>query len=510
MKASVPSSPAPEVVVLRRRVPATTDRLVSIRPAAGEAVPAPPASEVRTVPVAAPAAPARVRMVVSRPVPERVESARVEAERAAPVSVVAARKVPVRSAPVVAAAAKAPTPRALAAQASADDALGLLTRLHERRSELLCLVLLEPSASAVLGAIAAEIDKGEEQIGSVVAEPELAPEEARRRFDALRTGLARLHREHGESLPFAGGAALGRSALSIALENALRATRPAVAAVPLHWDCVERLVQASWVARVRARDVSGLPNELVARARRLDREIASIIDGLVAKHQGLVANVARQYQGLGLSREDLMQDGNLGLLRGIDKFDLRRGKPFGSYAVWWVRQGVRHALATQARTIRLPVQQLANRYALGRASRRLAHTLGREPSEQELAQATGMSAQNISDLMRVSTEPVSLETPRSSESEATIGDVIADSDTPSPNEQTAAKESLVELGALLDELSPRERHVLTLRFGLDGEEERTLEEIGRTLELTRERVRQICAEALEKLNRVSRNRKLDL
>jgi RNA polymerase primary sigma factor len=261
---------------------------------------------------------------------------------------------------------------------------------------------------------------------------------------------------------------------------------------------------------VRARDVSGLPGELVARVRRLDREVASTIDGLIAKHQGLVANVARQYQGLGLSREDLMQDGNLGLLRGIDKFDLRRGKPFGSYAVWWVRQGVRHALATQARTIRLPVQQLANRYALGRASRRLAHTLGREPSEQELAQATGMSAQNISELMRVSTEPVSLETPRSSESEATIGDVIADTTTQSPTEQTSAKESLLELRALLDDLTPRERHVVNLRFGLDGEDERTLEEIGRSLELTRERVRQICAEALDKLNRATRARGLDL
>lgn len=491
MKASAPSSPAPEVVVLRRRVPATTDRLVSIRPASDEPVSAPPASGVRSVP--APAAPARapLRKVVSRPVP--------------------ARLVPGRTAPVAAArVATAEAPRAAAAQANADEALGLLTRLHERRAELLGLALLEPAASTVLDAIAAELDKGEAPIGSIVDEPELAPEEARRRFDALRAGLSRLHQEHGHALPFAGVAPQARSAASSAVENALRACRAAAVAVPLQWDSVERLLQASWVARVRARDVSGLPAELVARVRRLDREVASIIDGLVAKHQGLVANVARQYQGLNLSREDLMQDGNLGLLRGIDKFDLRRGKPFGSYAVWWVRQGVRHALATQARTIRLPVQQLANRYTLGRASRRLAHTLGREPSEQELAQATGMSPQNISDLLRVSTEPVSLETPRSSESEATIGDAIADTTSQSPNEQISAKQSLVELRALIDGLTPREQHVVNLRFGLDGEEERTLEEIGRSLELTRERVRQICAEALDKLNRATRARGLDL
>jgi RNA polymerase primary sigma factor len=242
----------------------------------------------------------------------------------------------------------------------------------------------------------------------------------------------------------------------------------------------------------------------------MDREVASSVDSLVAKYQGLVAKVARQYQGMGLSREDLMQDGSLGLLRGIEKFDLRRGKPFGAYAVWWVRQGVRHALATQARTIRLPVQQLANRRALGRASRRLAHMLGREPSEQELAEATGMSQQGIADLLRASAEPVSLETPRSSDSESTIGDVIVDSDMKSPNEQASAKESHEELRGLLDELTPREWHVVNLRFGLDGEDERTLEEIGRSLELTRERVRQICAEALDKLNRATRNRQLDL
>jgi RNA polymerase primary sigma factor len=273
---------------------------------------------------------------------------------------------------------------------------------------------------------------------------------------------------------------------------------------------VQRLLKASWIARVRALDVLGLPDELVARVRRLDREVASSIDALVAQYQGLVGKVARQYQGLGLSREDLMQDGSLGLLRGIDKFDLRRGKPFASYAVWWVRQGVRNALATQARTIRLPVEQLSNRYALGRASRSLAHTLGREPSAQELAQATGLSPQSISDLMLVSAEPVSLDMPRSSESEATIGDVIADTETRAPNEQTSARESLMELRTLLDGLTAREQHVVNLRFGLDGEDERTLEEIGRTLKLTRERVRQICAEALEKLNCAARSRGFDL
>lgn len=472
--------------MLRRRGPAATDRLVSIRPPAAEREAAPPPSAVRTIP--GPARPARapMRRVVPGPA--------------------AARTMPVTAVR----AATAEAPRSVAVQASTDEVLQLSTRLHERRAELLCLALLEPAASAVLAAIAAELDEGELVIGLVVDEPELVPEEARRRFDALRAELGRLHREPDHAWPFAPTGPLARSGPPSPLDSALRASRAAAAAVTLQWDCVERLLRAGWIARVRARDVAGLPGELVARVRRLDREVASVIGSLVVRHQGLVAHVARQYQGLGLSREDLMQDGNLGLLRGIDKFDLRRGKPFGSYAVWWVRQGVRHALATQARTIRLPVQQLANRYTLGRAARRLAHTLGREPSEQELAQATGMSLQSISDLMRVSAEPVSLETPRSSESEATIGDVVADTETRSPSEQTSAKESLMELRALLDELTPRERHVVHLRFGLDGEDERTLEEIGRSLTLTRERVRQICAEALDKLNRATRVRRLDL
>jgi RNA polymerase sigma factor (sigma-70 family) len=486
MKASVSSSPVTEVVVLRRRVVSTTtDRLVSIRPAPVEPASPPPASEVRTVPAPASSTRARVQIVAPRSVPT--------------VPPVAARITRANAAPLAAATPSSP-----------DEAAEILTRVHERRAELLCLALLEPVSGTVLSAIATELDKGESQIGSVVDEPELAPEQARQRFDVLRAGLERLHSEHCQAWPFAGPARITRSGGSNLVENALRASRALAALVRLQWDTVERLLRASWIARVRALDVAGLPDELVARVRRLDREVASSIDFLVAKYQGLVGKVARQYQGLGLSREDLMQDGSLGLLRGIERFDVRRGKPFVSYAVWWVRQSVRHALATQARTIRLPVEQLSNRYALGRASRSLAHTLGREPSVQELAAATGQSPQSISDLMLVSSEPVSLDMPRSADSESTIGDVIADSDGRAPSEHTSARESLVELKGLLGELSPREQHVVTLRFGLDGEDERTLEEIGQSLKLTRERVRQICAEALSKMNSAASSRGLDL
>jgi RNA polymerase primary sigma factor len=489
MKASVPSSPAsaPEVIVLRRRVPTTTDRLVSIRPAAAESASASATPEVRTASAPAPALPPRTRVQMVAPRPVAAPTVAVATARMASVQAVAPAK---------------PAP--------SDEVVAALTRLHERRVELLCLALLQPATSMLLAAIADELDKGEAQIGSVVDEPDLTPEQARQRFDALRAGLERLHREHGHAWPFPGVGTRLRSGAPNAFESALDASGALVASVRLQWDSMERLLKASWIGRVRARDVSGLPSELVTRVRRLDREAAASIDSVVTKYQGLVAKMARQYRGLGLSREDLMQDGSLGLLRGIDKFDLRRGKPFGSYAIWWVRQGVRHALATQARTIRLPVQQLANRYALGRASRRLGHTLGRDPSEQELAEATGMSPESVSELLRASTEPVSLETPRSNDSDSTIGDMIADTGMKSPNEQASARQSLLELRALLDELTPRERHVVTQRFGLDGEDERTLEEIGQSLGLTRERVRQICSEAVDKLNRVTRTRQLEL
>lgn len=478
MKATVSSSsPMPEVVVLRRRVVAAADRVVALRPATPERTSPAPASEVRT---AAPASAVRARAKIVMP-----------------------RSAPARTAPeAIAPIARTETRAAPAKPSQADEALAVLARLHERRTELLGLALMDPAARSALGAIAAELDEGKAQIGSVVDEPELTPEEARRRFDALGMAVDRLHREQGHAARLTDGPSR--------FESTLRACCAAAVSVRLQWDTVERLLKASWIARVRAGDVSGLPSELAPRVRRLDREIAASIDGLVAQYQGLVGKVARQYQGLGLSREDLMQDGSLGLLRGIDKFDLRRGKPFATYAVWWVKQSIRHALATQARTIRLPVEQLSNRYALGRAARSLSHTLGREPSEQELAEATGLSPQSVSDLMLVSSPPVSLDMPRSAESESTIGDVVADTDSRSPNEHATVRESVLQLRTLLDELTPRERMIVNQRFGLDGEEERTLEEIGKTLEVTRERVRQICAEALEKLNKVARSRRLEL
>jgi RNA polymerase primary sigma factor len=255
---------------------------------------------------------------------------------------------------------------------------------------------------------------------------------------------------------------------------------------------------------------TSLPPALAERASRARGEIDAIFERFVSSNQGLVANVVRRYRGLGLSPEDLMQDGNIGLLRAVEKFDRRRGKPFGSYAVWWVRESVRKALARQSRTIRLPANAIAERHAIGNASRRLAHQLGRDPSAQELSHAIGLERERIDDLMRLSKETLSLDAPRSADGEITLGDVIADRSGHSPTERASTRESVDHLQALLGGLSPRERRVLSLRFGLENGEEQTLEEIGRSLRLTRERVRQIVAGALGKLNRATRARRLEL
>jgi RNA polymerase primary sigma factor len=237
--------------------------------------------------------------------------------------------------------------------------------------------------------------------------------------------------------------------------------------------------------------------------RVLEREVERSVRQLVAGHQSLVGAVARRYRGLGLSREDLAQEGNIGLLRAIEKFDPERGASFATYAVWWVRQAIRSALASQARTVRLPASALSTRYTLGRAASRLSHELGREPDARELALATGVAAESVTELMRWATEPLSLDALRGENQNHTIGDRVSDPDAPSPYDQAIARDSAARLQVLLGALSPREQLIIRRRFGLHGADEQTLEEIGRSLALTRERVRQIVNRALTRLEQRS-------
>jgi RNA polymerase sigma factor (sigma-70 family) len=398
-----------------------------------------------------------------------------------------------------------------------DEELRLAGRLRALRRDLLALALLDPACTAELSRVAAEVAGGDLRIEAVVDEPEGTADEARRRFDAFRLAAERLPAELGapplSSAAASSSAAAAGAPLEAAFERGLNASLRVAGSIDLQWQCVERLLRHSWGSP--GSGASGapcwpLPRALAQRASRSQAEIGAIFERFVSSNQGLVANVARRYRGLGLRQEDLMQDGNIGLLRAVEKFDPRRARPFRSYAVWWVKESVRRALAQQGRTIRLPLSAIATRYTIGKASRQLAHELGRDPSSLELSRATGMTPESIDEAIGSSKEPLSLDAPRADDTELTLGDVIADRGAHSPNEHTSARESVDRLQVLLAGLTVRERNILSLRFGLDGGDERTLEEIGRSLHLTRERVRQIVAAALDKLHRATRAQGLDL
>lgn len=277
-------------------------------------------------------------------------------------------------------------------------------------------------------------------------------------------------------------------------------------------DSGQKTINLDDPVRMYLKEIGKVPlltaDEEIELAKRIEEGDEEAKKKLCEANLRLVVSIAKRYVGRGMLFLDLIQEGNLGLIKAVDKFDWRKGYKFSTYATWWIRQAITRSIADQARTIRIPVHMVETINKLIRISRQLIQEYGREPTPEEVAREMDISVDKVREIQKIAQEPVSLETPIGEEEDSHLGDFIPDEDVPAPADAAAfsmLKEQLVEV---LDTLTEREQNVLKLRFGLEDGRARTLEEVGKQFDVTRERIRQIEAKALRKLRHPSRSKKL--
>ena len=282
-------------------------------------------------------------------------------------------------------------------------------------------------------------------------------------------------------------------------------------------DSMEKLLEQGGVqiddpVRMYLKEIGRVPllsteeeKELAERMAQGDEEAKN---KLIEANLRLVVSIAKRYVGKGMFFLDLIQEGNIGLMKAVDKFDYEKGFKFSTYATWWIRQAITRAIADQARTIRIPVHMVETIHKVSRYSRQMLQELGREATAEEIGEKMGISAEKVREIMKIAQDPVSLETPIGEEEDSHLGDFIPDDDAPQPSEIASATILREVIERELHTLTPREEHVIKLRFGLYDGRSRTLEEVGKEFDITRERIRQIEAKALRKLRHPSRARHL--